>query len=90
MNASIQRKISATNGTTPKTAIQARIPAGGKRCWRSFGKSSTIPDFRIITDEDEVGPGPDTAEHIVYGRLRDDGWIMEVGESEGHRGLHAS
>jgi hypothetical protein len=29
MNARIQRKINATNGTTPKTAIQAGIPARG-------------------------------------------------------------
>ncbi|MGY3610826.1 MULTISPECIES: Wadjet anti-phage system protein JetA family protein [unclassified Bradyrhizobium] len=36
------------------------------------------PDFRTITDEDEVNPTPETAEHVVYGRLRDDGWIMEV------------
>jgi hypothetical protein len=36
------------------------------------------PDFRTIADEDEVNPTPETAEHIVYGRLRDDGWIMEV------------
>jgi len=36
------------------------------------------PDFRTIADEDEVNPSPETAEHIVYGRLRDDGWIMEV------------
>lgn len=35
------------------------------------------PDFRTITDEGEL-PTPETAEHIVYGRLRDDGWIMEV------------
>jgi hypothetical protein len=36
------------------------------------------PDFRTITDENEVSPTPETAEYIVYGRLRDDGWIMEV------------
>lgn len=36
------------------------------------------PDFRTIRDEDELNPTPDTAEHIVYSRLRDDGWIMEV------------
>jgi Family of unknown function (DUF5716) len=36
------------------------------------------PDFRTITDEDEANPTPETAEYIVYGRLRDDGWIMEV------------
>jgi len=36
------------------------------------------PDFRTIADDDEVNPSSETAEHIVYGRLRDDGWIMEV------------
>jgi len=35
------------------------------------------PDFRTIADDGEL-PTPETAEHIVYGRLRDDGWIMEV------------
>lgn len=36
------------------------------------------PDFRIINDEDDLSPTPETADHIIYARLRDDGWIMEV------------
>lgn len=36
------------------------------------------PDFRTIVDEDEGASTPETAEYAVYGRLRDDGWIMEV------------
>src|SRR3546814_10318872 len=34
-------------------------------------------DFRTITDDGEI-PTPETAEHVVSGRLRDAGWIMEV------------
>jgi hypothetical protein len=35
------------------------------------------PDYRSLTDED--GPTlTDTADHVVYNRLREDGWIMEV------------
>lgn len=36
------------------------------------------PDFQSTRDEYEVSPTPETAEHVVYSRLRDDGWIMEV------------
>lgn len=36
------------------------------------------PDFRSVSDDDETSPTPDTADHVIYGRLRDDGWIMEV------------
>jgi hypothetical protein len=35
-------------------------------------------DYRALTDEDESNAIPETAEHLVYSRLRDDGWIMEV------------
>lgn len=33
-------------------------------------------DYRSLIDED--GSPTDTADHVVYNRLRDDGWIMEV------------
>jgi hypothetical protein len=36
------------------------------------------PDYRALTDEDESNATPETAEHLAYNRLRDDGWIMEV------------
>jgi hypothetical protein len=36
------------------------------------------PDFRALTEEEESNAIPETAEHLVYSRLRDDGWIMEV------------
>jgi len=36
------------------------------------------PDFRTIADDDEVSSTPEIVEYVVYGRLRDDGWIMEV------------
>jgi len=36
------------------------------------------PDFRTIADDDEVTPASEIVEYVVYGRLRDDGWIMEV------------
>jgi hypothetical protein len=36
------------------------------------------PDYRALADEDESDAPSETAEHLVYNRLRDDGWIMEV------------
>jgi hypothetical protein len=36
------------------------------------------PDYRALTDEDEPNASPETAEYLVYNRLRDDAWIMEV------------
>jgi hypothetical protein len=36
------------------------------------------PDYMALTDEEESNASPETAEHLVYNRLRDDGWIMEV------------
>lgn len=36
------------------------------------------PDFRSVSDDDETNPATETAEYVIYGRLRDDGWIMEV------------
>lgn len=34
------------------------------------------PGYRSLTDED--GPPSDAADYVVYNRLREDGWIMEV------------
>lgn len=36
------------------------------------------PDYRTLPDEDVADAPAETAQHIIYGRLRDDGWIMEV------------
>ena len=36
------------------------------------------PDYRAVPDEDLANAPAGTAEHVVYNRLRDDGWIMEV------------
>ncbi len=36
------------------------------------------PNYTALSDEDELDAAPEMAEHIVYNRLRDDGWIMEV------------
>jgi hypothetical protein len=36
------------------------------------------PDFQSVSDDDEPSSTPETAEYVIYGRLRDDGWIMEV------------
>jgi hypothetical protein len=36
------------------------------------------PDYKVGPEEDEIEPPTETAEHVVYNRLRDDGWIMEV------------
>jgi hypothetical protein len=36
------------------------------------------PDFRSVSDDDEPTSTTETAEYVIYGRLRDDGWIMEV------------
>jgi Family of unknown function (DUF5716) len=36
------------------------------------------PDYRTLPEDEASGPLTETAEHLVYGRLRDDGWIMEV------------
>ena len=36
------------------------------------------PDYRAAPDEDVANAPTETAEHVVYNRLRDDGWIMEV------------
>ncbi|WP_180490128.1 Wadjet anti-phage system protein JetA family protein, partial [Escherichia fergusonii] len=33
--------------------------------------------FQTLADDGEVAT-PETAEHVLYARLRDDGWIMEV------------
>lgn len=35
-------------------------------------------DFRSVSDDDEPSSTTETAEYVIYGRLRDDGWIMEV------------
>jgi hypothetical protein len=36
------------------------------------------PDYRTMQDEDVPATLTETAEHVIYNRLRDDGWIMEV------------
>lgn len=36
------------------------------------------PDYRTLADEEVATVPTETAEHVVYSRLRDDGWIMEV------------
>ena len=36
------------------------------------------PDYRTLSEEDVPTSVTETAEHVVYSRLRDDGWIMEV------------
>jgi Family of unknown function (DUF5716) len=36
------------------------------------------PDYRTLPDEDVADAQAETAQHIIYNRLRDDGWIMEV------------
>lgn len=36
------------------------------------------PQYRECIDEDEVSDSSDVAEHLIYNRLRDDGWLMEV------------
>lgn len=36
------------------------------------------PDYRALRDEEEPNALTEMAEHAVYNRLRDDGWIMEV------------
>jgi hypothetical protein len=36
------------------------------------------PDYRTMQDEDVPATIAETAEHVIYNRLRDDGWIMEV------------
>lgn len=36
------------------------------------------PDYRAIQDEDLPATSAENSEHIIYRRLRDDGWIMEV------------
>lgn len=35
-------------------------------------------NFRSVSDDDEPSSTTETAEYVIYGRLRDDGWIMEV------------
>lgn len=35
-------------------------------------------DFRSVSDDDEPSSTTETAEYVIYARLRDDGWIMEV------------
>jgi hypothetical protein len=36
------------------------------------------PDYRTMQDEDVPATLTEAVEHIIYNRLRDDGWIMEV------------
>jgi hypothetical protein len=36
------------------------------------------PDYRALPDEDMADTPAETAQHVIYNRLRDDGWIMEV------------
>lgn len=36
------------------------------------------PDYRALPDEDFGNGLTETTDHLVYNRLRDDGWIMEV------------
>jgi hypothetical protein len=36
------------------------------------------PDYLTMPDEDGADALVETAEHVVYNRRRDDGWIMEV------------
>jgi hypothetical protein len=36
------------------------------------------PEYRGLPEDDDTPVPADTTEHLVYGRLRDDGWIMEV------------
>jgi hypothetical protein len=36
------------------------------------------PLYASISEEDEPTPVAETTEHVLYHRLRDDGWIMEV------------
>lgn len=36
------------------------------------------PAYGALPEEDEAGAVPGMAEHLIYNRLRDDGWIMEV------------
>lgn len=36
------------------------------------------PDYRTVPEEDAPNALTETAEYVLYNRLRDDGWIMEV------------
>lgn len=36
------------------------------------------PNYAAQGEDEEAGASPETIEHIVYSRLRGDGWIMEV------------
>ncbi|HEY4940651.1 MAG TPA: Wadjet anti-phage system protein JetA family protein [Rhizomicrobium sp.] len=36
------------------------------------------PQYGEFTDEDEISNGSDIAEHLIFNRLRDDGWLIEV------------
>lgn len=36
------------------------------------------PDYRTLADDDPPFALSETADHVIYNRLRDDGWIMEV------------
>src|SRR4051794_14064764 len=36
------------------------------------------PDYRTLADDDPPFSLSETADHVIYNRLRDDGWIMEV------------
>jgi len=36
------------------------------------------PTYTSILDDDEFGTASETTEYLIYNRLRDDGWIMEV------------
>src|ERR1700688_1384911 len=36
------------------------------------------PDYRALTSEENPHAPPEAAQHFIYNRLRDDGWIMEV------------
>lgn len=37
------------------------------------------PDYTSLSDDGDDSPAPsETAEYVIYNRLRDDGWIMEV------------
>src|SRR5579863_8170454 len=36
------------------------------------------PDYRALADDDIAHAPGEMAEHVIYNRLRTDGWIMEV------------